>query len=111
MRKIFYSFSKLVFVISIILISNFFISCDLPPRPAVGVEDQIFVVSDSLEYYELESTLLQVFSKVIYTPQPENLFELSRKSISGLESLKDKKNLIKEEDGIYINYHIGCFYQ
>jgi hypothetical protein len=94
MRKLFYSFSKLAFVVSIILISNFFISCDLPPRPAVGVEDQIFVVSDSLEYYELESTLLQVFSKVIYTPQPENLFELTRKNISGLESLKDKKNLI-----------------
>lgn len=63
-------------------------------KPAVGLEDQIFVVADSSEYQELEGVLLQVFGKIIYTPQPEPLFTLKRKSINDLERLKDKKNVI-----------------
>lgn len=63
-------------------------------KPAVGLEDQIFVVADSTEFEELESVLLQVFGKIIYTPQPEPLFTLKRKSINSLERLKNKKNVI-----------------
>lgn len=63
-------------------------------RPAVGLEDQIFVVADSAEFLELQPVLDKVFGKVIYTPQPEKLFSLKRKSVNSLERLKDKKNVI-----------------
>lgn len=63
-------------------------------KPAVGDEDLIYVVADSSEYYELEASLRQVFGKIIYTPQPENLFELKRVSVNKLNSIKNKKNIV-----------------
>lgn len=68
-------------------------SCDTK-KPAVGEEDLIYVVADSSEYYELEGTLRQIFGKVIYTPQPENLFEIKRVSINRLDDVKNKKNVV-----------------
>lgn len=63
-------------------------------KPAVGNEDDIIVFADSSEYYNLEGSLLTVFNKIIYTPQPENLFNLIRKDISELKKYQDKKNII-----------------
>jgi uncharacterized protein YcfL len=40
-------------------------------KPAIGNEDDLIVIADSTLYYEVEAELLQVFEKVIYTPQPE----------------------------------------
>ncbi len=74
---------------AIILLS----SCD-KKRSAIGNEDEIFVVADSSEYEELQSTLSQVFGKIIYTPQPEPLFTMKRKGYSEIESVKNKKNVI-----------------
>jgi hypothetical protein len=73
---------------------SLFISCGDAKKPATGQEDGILVFSDSTEFYELESSLLTVFSKIIYTPQPENLFNISRKDISQLEKYRDRKNII-----------------
>jgi hypothetical protein len=78
----------ITFVFMALLIS----SCG--KNKAVGNEDEIFVVADSAEYVELEGELFQVFSKVIYTPQPENKFILIPKKLSELGKLKKKKNLI-----------------
>ena len=61
---------------------------------AVGNDDEIFVVADSIQYEQLEGTFLQVFSKIIYTPQPEKLFELRRIDLKDLEKYKKRKNLI-----------------
>lgn len=72
----------------------FFVSCGDALKPAVGHEDEIFVFADSTEFYNLENSLLTVFGKVIYTPQPENLFNLTRKDITELEKYKTKKNII-----------------
>lgn len=79
----------------LLIAASFFLltSCD-DKKPAVGAEDDIYVVADSAEYYNLEASLLTVFSKVIYTPQPEILFNLKRKSLTDLENLKSFKNLI-----------------
>ncbi len=78
-----------IFVISLLSFS----ACDTQ-KPAVGQEDLIYVVADSSEYFALEGTLRQIFGKVIYTPQPENLFELKRISVNSLDKVKDKKNII-----------------
>ncbi|MEG8946343.1 DUF4837 family protein [Rosettibacter firmus] len=71
----------------------FLASCNVK-KPATGNEDDIYVFADSTEYYELEGSLLTVFNKIIYTPQPENLFNLIRKDITTLEKYKNKKNII-----------------
>ena len=85
------SITLLVFLTSLFLFS--LTSCGGKGQ-ALGLEDEIIVIADSLEYYEFEDELLTVFSKIIYTPQPEKLFELNRKSIAELESLKRRKNVI-----------------
>ena len=47
-------------------------------RPAQGLEDEIYVVADSGEFYDLSLALDSTFEKIIYTPQPEMLFTLIR---------------------------------
>lgn len=82
------------FLIPAIFISALFIQSCNSKKPAVGEEDLIYVVADSSEFYELEASLLQVFGKIIYTPQPENIFELKRHSVNRLDEIKNKKNVI-----------------
>ncbi len=79
----------LISVLSVFLLS----SCGVK-APALGQEDEIFVVADSVEYAQLEGVLKEVFGKVIYTPQPEHLFKLTRKSINNLDDAKKMKNVI-----------------
>ncbi len=69
------------------------VACDTK-KSATGNEDEIIVFADSTEYEQIEASLLTVFSKIIYTPQPENLFILVRKDISDLDKYKNKKNII-----------------
>ncbi len=71
----------------------FLASCNIK-KPATGNEDDIYIFADSSEYYNLEAFLLTVFNKIIYTPQPENLFNLIRKDINTLDKYKNKKNII-----------------
>ncbi|MBI9070667.1 MAG: DUF4837 family protein [Melioribacteraceae bacterium] len=69
-------------------------SCSQTLPKAKGPEDQITVIADSAEYYELEPILQQVFSKVIYTPQPENLFHLKQYGHNHLKNIGRTKNVI-----------------
>lgn len=85
--------STLISIFIFITTVAFIYSCG-EKKPAVGEEDLIYVVADSSEYYELEATLRQVFGKVIYTPQPENLFELKRVSVNKIDDIKNKKNIV-----------------
>ena len=92
------NYSKIKKFIPLIILALFTLilisACGPMKKNASGLEDEIFVVADSAEFEELEASLLQVFSKVIYTPQPEQLFNLTRKSINQIEKLKKKKNVI-----------------
>jgi len=63
-------------------------------KPAIGNEDDLIVIADSTLYYEVEAELLQVFEKVIYTPQPEKLFNLIRNNYNSLNINKKRKNII-----------------
>ncbi len=71
-----------------------FISCGESKKPAIGQEDEIIVIADSTDYLNLESSLLTAFSRVIYTPQPEVLFNLTRKDFSKLDKHKNYKNIL-----------------
>lgn len=92
MKILAHRFSLVVFII-MVSFAFLFTGCNIK-KNAVGMEDIIYVVADSTEFYELESTLLQIFGKVIYTPQPENLFSLKRVSVNKLGLAQDKKNVI-----------------
>ena len=97
-------------VLSIAFIVLFTTGCNVK-KPATGEEDIIYVVADSSEYYQLESSLLQVFGKVIYTPQPENLFSLQRVAPNRIDNVKDKKNIIiiaPLESGSYTSQYINA---
>ena len=70
------------------------VGCDTSNRPATGLEDEIYVVADSAEYVQLSNALDSTFEKVIYTPQPENLFTLKRISVNQINNYNDRKNII-----------------
>ena len=80
--------------VSLTLMLFTLISCNPADKPAVGPEDEIYVMADSSEYQEVEPALDSAFEKIIYTPQPENLFTLRRISPNELENYKESKNLI-----------------
>ena len=85
---------KLIFFFSITGLTFFLTSCGDIKQPALGEEDEIVVVADSSEYWELEGELLQVFGKIVLTPQEEALFHLKRKSVNKLDEIKRKKNIL-----------------
>ncbi len=87
MKKIFITLTALVSVF-------YFTACETSNRPAQGLEDEIYVVADSLEYSELSIALDSAFQKIIYTPQPERLFTLIRITPNQLERYKNKKNIL-----------------
>ncbi len=86
MRKNFIVFS--LFVLTILLTS-----CSTQ-KPARGPEDEILVVADSIEYQILKPALDSAFEKIIYTPQPEKIFNLKRINVNQLNHYKNRKNII-----------------
>jgi hypothetical protein len=70
------------------------LGCDPTSKPARGLEDEIYVVADSVEFAELSISLETTFEKLIYTPQPEKLFTLKRISVNQVEKYKNRKNII-----------------
>jgi len=80
----------------ILLLFSFYLfpGCNNKQKPAIGKEDEIIVIADSTLYYQIEPEMLHVFEKIIYTPQPENLFNLKRENLKNLNKLKNRKNII-----------------
>jgi hypothetical protein len=85
---------KKVFLILISFTLLFLSACDVTNKPAKGLEDEIYVVADSVEYEELRVALESTFEKVIYTPQPEKLFTLKRVAPNEIEKYKTRKNIV-----------------
>jgi Domain of unknown function (DUF4837) len=69
-------------------------SCGYFQKPATGQEDDIIVVADSSEFQQLEHALDSAFEKIIYTPQPEKLFNLRQVSVDNFDIFQDRKNII-----------------
>jgi len=84
----------ITFIVIVLVLLLFFIYDYNAIKTAKGLEDEIFVVADSLEYEELLESLQSVFEKEIFTPQPEKLFTLKRINVSQVESKKRTKNII-----------------
>jgi len=84
----------LLLLTSIFIASIFVTSCTNSQKPAIGNDDDIIVIADSMLYFNFEAEMLHVFEKIIYTPQPENLFNLQRENIGSLRKLQNRKNII-----------------
>ncbi len=84
------------FILPVLLFSFILslLSCDPTNKPARGFEDEIFVVADSVEYEELRTAMESAFEKLIYTPQPEKLFNLKRINVSEVAKYKRRKNIV-----------------
>ena len=87
MRK---SILPLLLLVIVVLVT----SCGNSKSPAIGNEDDIIVIADSMMFYNVEPEMLHVFEKIIYTPQPENLFNLKRENLENLGRLEKRKNII-----------------
>jgi hypothetical protein len=85
---------KTIYLLIVLIILSIFFACDTSRQPATGVEDEIFVVADSLEYEELRLALETALEIEINTPQPEKLFNLKRISPNQLEKFKTRKNIV-----------------
>ena len=87
MKKIF----LFLFSILILLVLE---SCETSYKLAQGAEDEIIIVADSTEFDALKVPLRDIFEKIIYTPQPEKLFNLKRISPNEIEKYENSKNII-----------------
>lgn len=85
---------KLLVLSLFVLLSLASVSCEKSERPAIGSEDEIYVIADSLVFERLKGPLKAAFEKLIYTPQPEKLFILQRVPVNELENYRTKKNII-----------------
>jgi hypothetical protein len=80
-----------VFVISLIFLLS---GCDLSKKTAVGFEDEIYIVADSIEYDVLKESLQKAFEVQINTPLPEKLFTINRVSSDRIKDIENKKNIV-----------------
>src|ERR1017187_51981 len=81
------------FILSIIILLGLE-SCEHSYKLAKGAEDEIIVVADTSDFAALKIPLQEIFEKVIYTPQPEKLFNLKRISPNEIETYQNYKNII-----------------
>lgn len=82
----------LIIVFSLVSLS-LFSSCG-SKKNATGLEDEIYVVADSLEYEELKLALQSAFEVEINTPLPEKLFNLKRVSSNQIKKVERRKNVV-----------------
>lgn len=69
------------------------VGCDTK-KNAFGLEDEIYVVADSLEYEDLKLAMESTFELEINTPLPEKLFTLKPVRLKDLDRIKTRKNII-----------------
>jgi hypothetical protein len=87
MKKIFL-FILILFLVSLLA------ACDSSRKPAIGPEDEIYIVADSLEFEELNLALQTALEIEINTPLPEKLFNLKRISHNQIDKFKTRKNIV-----------------
>ncbi len=85
---------KLYFVLVPIFLSLIYTGCQQNLKPAIGKEDEIIVVTDSLNWNDYYDFLSEIFEKEIITPQPEQLFYLNRVNLSQLKKFQNRKNIL-----------------
>jgi hypothetical protein len=85
---------KKIFIILFVIFLFSLSACDSSRKPAIGPEDEIYVVADSLEFVEMKLSLETALEIEINTPLPEKLFNIKRISPNQIEKFKNRKNII-----------------
>lgn len=85
---------KFFLIVSILFFVYLSAGCDSSNKPATGLEDEIYVVADSVEFEELKLALQSAFEIEINTPLPEKLFTLKRVSSNQIEKVQRRKNVL-----------------
>jgi len=87
----------------------FFIkSCDYK-KTAIGDDRQIFVFADSLLWLDVKNEVEETFYNYVYTPRAEKSFVLSYRSLSKLNDLNGRRNLLfigTTESGTQVNEYL-----
>lgn len=86
--------NKFILILFTCAALTFLESCESSNKLAYGAEDEIIIVADTTEFDALETPLREIFEKIIYTPQPEKLFNLKRISLNEIEKYQTHKNII-----------------
>ncbi len=87
MKKLYIFFLLFVFL----LINN---GCQQSLKPAIGKEDEIIVIADSTDWNDYYDFLSAIFEREIITPQPEQLFTLTRVDFSQFKKYQNRKNIL-----------------
>lgn len=87
MKRIYLFFPLIVFL----LINN---GCQQNLKPAMGKEDEIIVFADSTDWGDYYDFLSAIFEREIITPQPEQLFTLTRVDFSNFKRYQNRKNIL-----------------
>ncbi len=85
---------KTALVLILSILSLWLLSCEAGKLPAVGKDDEIVVFADDTTWNALEPTLRSVFEDTLYTPQPEQWFELHRNPFDLYSAFESQKNRI-----------------
>ncbi|MBN1481576.1 DUF4837 family protein [candidate division KSB1 bacterium] len=78
-----------IFILSV----AFMLSCGMK-RDSLGSRDKIIIIADSTQWVELEEHMLAALERIIYTPQPEPIFNLLRRGPEDLNKLSRFPNLL-----------------
>ncbi len=87
-------YKNFIIILNVLLFVFILNSCGDFQKPAVGPEDQIILVADSSDYVVLKPVIDSTFEKIIYTPQPEKLFNIKRVTVEQFTNYQDRKNII-----------------
>ncbi|NIR51405.1 DUF4837 family protein [candidate division KSB1 bacterium] len=87
------SYLGLITKLSFLLIIALMFNCFRKPA-GFGEDTQLFVVADSTNWIQLESTLRDVFERTIRTPQPEKVFELHWVPARKFSQFATRRNLV-----------------
>lgn len=85
---------KLILTIPVILYLIINTGCQQNLKPAFGKEDEIIVLADSTVWNDYYDFLSPIFEKEIITPQPEQLFYLTRVDFSNFKKYQNRKNIL-----------------
>lgn len=85
---------KLIILIPVFLYLIVNTGCQQSLKPAFGKEDEIIVFADSTVWNDYYDFLSPIFEKEIITPQPEQLFYLTRVDFSNFTKYQNRKNIL-----------------
>jgi len=70
------------------------LACSNGSQKTMGADDEIIVVADSAQFAAIEELVRNAFSPPLFTPQPEDWFNLVRIDLLDLPNYKRKKNIV-----------------